>query len=258
MLKEYWRILHTTKSFPRLFTTSSHGGSRIIHYPQSTEIPTNSLYLIEDAVSKEEEQILINYLHNRFKNKKYQKAHWDSVITRYRETECDDLPKDVDDIIRKIKEIIQDVMGENFTFLSPHAIDLAAKGGFIGPHIDSIKFSGKIVAGLSLVSSRLMELVHEENEAYLEPKALPPSHPKSIEMILYPRSLYILTGLLRYNYTHQIYGTTRRLENEEGVKEEPMHYRYKGISNPMLLEEEPQRRLSIILRDVKSDSKQVI
>ena len=181
MLKTCRQILHTARLF---CSTSSCGSSssRTTHYPQSTEIPANSLYLIEDAVSREEEQILIDYLHSRFKNKKYQGAHWDSVITRYREAECTHVPQNVNNIIRKAEEIIQDVTGENVTFLNPHAIDLAAKGGFIGPHIDSIKFSGKIVAGLSLQSSRLMELVHDEHEAYMEPKALPPSHPKSIEI----------------------------------------------------------------------------
>ena len=211
--------------------------------------------MIEDAISEEEEQVLISYLHSRFKNKKYQGAHWDSVITRYREVECVHVPAQVQMIVENVQDIIQDVMGENFKFLSPHAIDLAAKGGFIGPHIDSIKFSGKIVAGLSLQSSRLMELVHDENEAYMEPKSLLPTHPKSIEMILLPRSLYILTGLTRYNYTHQIYGSTKKLkEGEEIQEEEPLHYRYKGCTDLFpLMQQEPQRRLSIILRDVKQD-----
>ena len=224
-------------------------------YPESTEIPAKSLHLIENAVSEEEEQTLINYLHNRFKNKKYQGAHWDSVITRYREMECVHIPEDVDKIVLKIQDTINEATGKDFTFLNPHAIDLAEKGGFIGPHIDSVKFSGEIVAGLSLQSSRLMELVHSEKDAYMEPKTLLPTYPKSVELVLHPRSLYILTDLLRYNYTHQIYGATKRLKEGEEQHEEPLHYRYNGKTNPALLNEEPQRRLSIILRDVKTDSK---
>jgi hypothetical protein len=38
-----------------------------------------------------------------------------------------------------------------------HAIDLSASG-FIRPHVDSVKFSGRVVAGLSLVSAARMVL----------------------------------------------------------------------------------------------------
>ena len=59
----------------------------------------------------------------------------------------------------------------SFTFLAlysfdllqvPHVIDLD-KDGKINPHIDSIKFSGDLVAGYSLGSTRVMRLSHETN-----------------------------------------------------------------------------------------------
>ncbi|CAN0326924.1 unnamed protein product, partial [Phaeothamnion confervicola] len=42
-------------------------------------------------------------------------------------------------------------------WLPCHAIDLAPEG-FIKPHVDSVKFSGRVVAGLSLVSAAVMRL----------------------------------------------------------------------------------------------------
>ena len=56
-----------------------------------------------------------------------------------------------------------------------HAIDLSAKG-YIRPHVDSIKFSGSIVAGLSLLSSATMVLRHTESDAavtlFLPPRSV--------------------------------------------------------------------------------------
>ena len=174
---------------------------------------------------------------------------------------------------------------------------------FAGPHVDSIKFSGGIVAGLSLLSTRLMRLAPDhkdqnyadsascissdrtpyyslnckgntsnlsgepmwsqfrgEQEQYpswevaetLREQGLghgqfPPGeeHPLwrhepfldendlfngSIEMILHPRSLYILSGPLRYSFTHEIFGPDRA----------PLLFSEKIFS---------ERRLSVIFRD---------
>ena len=48
------------------------------------------------------------------------------------------------------------------TFLNPHIIELSDKG-FINSHIDSIKFSGNLIAGLSIGSSRVMTLKYDES-----------------------------------------------------------------------------------------------
>ena len=48
------------------------------------------------------------------------------------------------------------------SFLNPHIIELADKG-FINSHIDSIKFSGNLIAGLSIGSARVMTLKYDES-----------------------------------------------------------------------------------------------
>ena len=184
------------------------------------------------------------------------------------------VPLEVNRVLSSIKDTIQDMMQQyDIQYLNAHAIDLAPNG-FIGPHIDSVKFSGKIVAGLSLGSPRLMELAHCEEEANLEPKSLRENHASSIEIPLHPRSLYILTDVLRYNYTHQIYaeplnrhddnrfvninakGDKKIQEEEEEEEEEPPHYRYPGSTDyseeflDCSGDARTNRRLSIIFRDV--------
>ncbi len=69
-------------------------------------------------------------------------------------------------------------------FPAVHVIDLA-EDGFIKPHVDSIKFSGKVVVGLSLLSPSIMRFQEEkpENEA----------KPSIVEALLPRRSVYMMT-----------------------------------------------------------------
>ena len=76
----------------------------------------------------------------------------------------------------------------------------------IRPHIDSIKFSGRVVAGLSLVSAATMVLA-EADPATGEPR---PGARES-ELRLAPGSLYVLADEARYDYAHAIAPEGRRL-----------------------------------------------
>ena len=133
--------------------------------------------------------------------------------------------------------------------------------------MDSLKFSGGIVAGLSLLSTRLLRLApdHIDNNfkttgALSDPSCettpyynfsyandVPETQTDllwkhdtffdsdqifdgSIEVLLPRRSIYILAGPLRYSFTHEILG----------VDGEP-----KFISEKFMTD----RRLSLILRD---------
>ena len=140
----------------------------------------------------------------------------------------------------------------------------------LGPHVDSIKFSGGIVAGLSLLSTRLMRLSPDntddnfrsaqlrttvctdrtpyyilgdtnleindqrEKEHYrFDPFGEAGSiYEGSIEIKLNRRSLYVLSGPLRYTFAHQILGpggVSQLFSETDAVV--------------------PERRLSIIFRD---------
>ena len=72
---------------------------------------------------------------------------------------------------------------------------------FLGHHVDSIKFSGDFICGLSLISEREMSLKKEAEVAQT-----PDSEECPPEKIFHvpPRSLYIMKGIWRYEYAHAI------------------------------------------------------
>uniref|UniRef100_A0A673TC50 Alpha-ketoglutarate-dependent dioxygenase alkB homolog 7, mitochondrial n=1 Tax=Suricata suricatta TaxID=37032 RepID=A0A673TC50_SURSU len=74
---------------------------------------------------------------------------------------------------------------------SVHVLDLEPRG-YIKPHVDSIKFCGATIAGLSLLSPSVMRLVHTREPG------------EWLELLLEPGSLYILRGAARYDFSHEI------------------------------------------------------
>ncbi|KDO16086.1 hypothetical protein SPRG_18380 [Saprolegnia parasitica CBS 223.65] len=100
-------------------------------------------------------------------------------------------------------------------FPTVHVIDLA-EAGYIKPHVDSIKFSGQIVAGISLLSPSVMRFKEEVG-------------PSQLDAFLPRRSFYCMSGGVRYRYTHEIL---------------PGHQTFQGR------DVERTRRISIMFRDV--------
>ena len=82
------------------------------------------------------------------------------------------------------------------------------KDGKINPHIDSIKFSGDLVAGYSLGSTRVMRLSHETNmkeepiDIILPPSMTLPIHSLTHSLTIYslPPSLTRTHSLTLMNY----------------------------------------------------------
>lgn len=173
--------------------------------------------------------------------------HWDDVISVYKEIEMPSHPllplprhgvprspadtaavlqtqeanqKTMKACIERVHASVRGVHGSSLEFLSPHVIDLAA-GGFIGPHVDSLKFSGKLICGLSLSSTRVLRLVKtksqggdaggdggygegSDKEAFLDAVGDPTT--PVLEAVIRPRSLYIMANVLRYEFTHEVLG----------------------------------------------------
>jgi alkylated DNA repair protein alkB family protein 7 len=145
----------------------------------------------------------------------------------------------------------------HLAFLPPHVVDLA-NDGHIGAHVDSIKFSGGIVAGLSLLSQRTMRLEYDHEAHAALPAALAAVHLYSdatvtvsapgenskpplataVEFVLPPRSLYVMAGPLRYFFSHQVLG-----------KGSPA-----GLPSLLPPDESSdslfERRISVVLRDI--------
>lgn len=92
------------------------------------------------------------------------------------------------------------------SWLPCHAIDLNSDGGELNAHVDSVRFSGDIVAGLSLQSPSIMRLQHgHKNDTNNKDPQL--GH---VDLHLPPLSLYVLTGPSRFTFTHQLLPTGSR------------------------------------------------
>lgn len=159
---------------------------------------TSSVQVLPDVITPEEEARLVAELEENVRRRRYVANHWDSVIENYREVEkrgwLDPGNKALAD---RIKNLILHTLQRPMTlpFLPVHVIDLA-NDGFIKPHVDSVKFSGDIVSGLSLCSPAIMQLKGDKDQG-MDPLSI-------VRLLLRPRSLYILSGEARYKYAHEI------------------------------------------------------
>ena len=191
-----------------------------------------------------------------FTRRRYEPGHWDSAIQNYRETELFEEDESLQSILKPIRQFIEEYHGShcgpNKSFsgkwLPCHAIDLH-EDGQLNAHVDSVRYSGNLVAGLSLSSSSIMRLkpaLPEEEESTnkesgtLESPITTATLPKDdvqdlhfVDLFLPPRSLYVLSGDSRYYYTHELLPSGSAF----------------GANNIVTR----GRRLSIIFRDAKEN-----
>ena len=146
-------------------------------------------------------------------------------------------------------------MYNNLRWLPCHAIDLSANGE-LKPHVDSVKFSGEVVAGLSLLSDAVMRLRPSAKE--WENKENDINHGEVsgdsigfVDLYLPMLSLYVLSGMSRYSFTHELLRSNTSFEfmeyKDEGSKVDDT-FGIKTRSVDVLR----GRRLSIIFRDEKN------
>jgi len=182
---------------------------------------------VYEVITKQEEASLVRYLDPLLLRKRYEGDHWDAVISKYKEIDLANrvMPIDVQATLERVSSLVQSFyhLTEDSTKMMPlHVIDLAEQG-YIAPHVDSIKHSGAILSGLSLLSSRVMLLSDENAET-------PP-----LRLLLPERSLYVLEGPLRYTYKHAILGKGEQAREANMVDDR--------------IDAKLERRLSIIFRD---------
>ncbi len=242
--------------------------------PSGMELPTNSFLLLNSYISEEEEQRIVLAVDPKLKRRRYQGTHWDDVIFHYREIELRDDNDDINNtniiinnngdeeknawnnVIRRMSDTVREHFAHHeeakdgdgpgsgpppIQFSVPHLVDLAADG-HINPHVDNVKFSGGIIAGLSLLSGRIMRLERVKECQSASASILAGDVEKvermkrgeigdcnertiggngkgkgidlvtkdeeleAVEFYLPPRSLYVIAGPLRYTFTHQILG----------------------------------------------------
>lgn len=202
-----------------------------------------AIHVIRDVITMEQEEKLINEVIPILKRRRYQRNHWDNVIVGYKEVErlqWNDPTNEqvVNNIRQKIENVVtkshhlntanSDMMKNkdndnqvksevnSMSWLPVHIIDLEASG-YISPHVDSIKFSGGLVCGLSLLSPSIMTLTKPKNEYSLKDNDIDEickeekeededdmEFDDSVHMFLPPRSLYILSQSARYNMAHSV------------------------------------------------------
>lgn len=174
----------------------------------------STMTIYENFITEDEEKCLLNEVEPYLKRMRYEYAHWDDKIHGYRETEFPKWNEENSKIITKIR---RKAFPPDMPQLGHvHVLDLA-EDGWIKPHVDSTRFCGEIIATISLLSDSIMRLTYVGHEKeYWDDFFLP------------NRSLYIMKGVSRHKYNHEI------LSKQDSI--------YKGkLINKL-------RRISIICR----------
>ena len=295
--------------------TSSHSSPRADNV-NASEAPSDfhlhSALVYPNFLTKEEGDALEIDVLKRMRRKRFESGHWDAVITEYKEVELT-IPSDANyihntrnplsplscDAISRVRDhltqthfigsIMKDVERDENPYptrttapvewLNCHAIHLK-KDGELTAHVDSVKFSGGIVAGLSLKSTAIMRLQpaqtseisntlgesdesdesdessssvsqeiyhHRINDQKATNNKGTNTSPRSekllgkgqVDLLLPPLSLYVLSGVSRYNYTHELLPSASQFESNFCSDESK------------IIREEVNRddRISIIFRD---------
>ncbi|RYG52564.1 hypothetical protein EON67_00910 [archaeon] len=164
------------------------------------------LLLLPNFLSDKSGEALAAEADALLRRRRYEKDHWDSVIVGYREerqllTRMSPLAQDIAACVHALFPLPKRQRPMPFA----HMLDLSATG-HIGHHVDSVKFSGDIVAGISLLSDRIMEL--QEDDTGLSPAYIaqrnarrPPRAegvpPSKIRILLPKNSFYMLMCVRR-------------------------------------------------------------
>ena len=137
---------------------------------------------------------------------------------------------EIPELFQRVRSHLQEAshVPPECTWLPCHAIDLK-QDGQLTAHVDSTKVSGSIVVGISLSTPSIMRLIPDQQSA---------EQAGWVDLYLPPLSLYALTGVGRYSYTHELLpsGATFESSTEDPITVERGH------------------RLSVIFRDAKAEN----
>ncbi|RMX62165.1 hypothetical protein DD238_003602 [Peronospora effusa] len=147
------------------------------------------LQIMLDVITKDEELLVADECSRILKRRRYEENHWDNAIVKFKEMERSRWSTETLRVLQKVREATILPKELNY-FPAVHVIELA-EDGYIKPHLDSIKFSGRVVAGVNLLSPSVMRFKEEYGDSV-------------IDAYLPRRSMYMMTGRVRYHYTHEI------------------------------------------------------
>ncbi|KAI9207064.1 uncharacterized protein BJ171DRAFT_495563 [Polychytrium aggregatum] len=194
-----------------LLGPSSPGRLAFLELNASHPEPPGELELfVEPSFLSPEEQERLAKLCNR-KLKRlcrdgYQDGHYDGVIKGYKECTISgwnpDLSSSTSDnqddiwcreIIGRAERRIEQVVGEQRKrWMDPHLLELRDGNSGIGAHVDHLTASGRIVAGICLLTPAVMIFRRRDTPS------------KHFKTLLMPGCLYFQRDSVRYNYTHEI------------------------------------------------------
>ncbi|VDP08030.1 unnamed protein product [Soboliphyme baturini] len=128
--------------------------------------------------SETEELQLYEEVHPRLKVQRYEEEHWDNAIRQYREIEKRFWKEENQLVIDRLKATQFPVGAYHQPFV--HVLDIARDGAVL-PHIDSVRYCGSTISGISLLSDAVMRLVHAKDKQLM------------IDLYLKRRSVYTIT-----------------------------------------------------------------
>ncbi|XP_058863992.1 alpha-ketoglutarate-dependent dioxygenase alkB homolog 7, mitochondrial-like isoform X2 [Acipenser ruthenus] len=104
--------------------------------PAVLELVSGQVEVREEFISEEEERELLGELEPVLKRKRYEFDHWDNAIHGYRETERSHWSERNSETLQRVRDV---AFPPGTPQLGPvHVLDVD-KGGYIKPHVDSVK-----------------------------------------------------------------------------------------------------------------------
>lgn len=179
---------------------------------------TADMLVLDRFIDAAEEDTMLAEIEPYLKRLRYEFDHWDDAIHGYRETER----KHWYPANRAILDRVVQVAFGGTAMPYVHVLDLAEEG-VIKPHVDSVRYCGDTIAGISLLSDSVMRLVrtNDEEQTNAEYRQIfsKERHKKYWADVLLPRrSLYIMKHTARYKFTHEILAGSESLFLEQPVK----------------------------------------
>lgn len=165
--------------------------------------PSFGVRVHADFMTEGEEAALSSECDSFLRRLDYETGHWDGVISNYKEVQRDirtpSLSAASQAVLRRAQAAFPAGARNGGTPLPFfHALELA-EGGSISAHVDSVKFSGGVVAGLCLLSDAVMVLTPDPEGAPCPAPAAP-----EVRLLLPRRCFYTLTDEARYAWAHAV------------------------------------------------------
>lgn len=124
---------------------------------------TSGLRVLPAAVSPPEAEALLAEVAKPLQRMRYAPAHFDNAIAGYRELRRREWSDANSSVLQRLQRAAEELAGTSVVF-SPevHVLDLAPEGAIL-PHVDSARFVGPVIAGLSLLSPAVMRFERHDD-----------------------------------------------------------------------------------------------